>query len=144
MIHERDFPTSYITRSIAKSLGALAPCEKLFALSKEHPVISKVVEDRTALEACISFAKDHRILVEPACGAALSAVYAQLLTEDDLIDQNDQVRCNTEHFIFSFCDPQPLVLWCGFGNCCVEELQWASLLCLTTSPGIKVSPIHLR
>lgn len=69
-------------RSIAKSLGALAVCEKLFELSKDHPILSKVVEDRTALEACISFAKDHRILVEPACGAVLSAVYAELLKED--------------------------------------------------------------
>ena len=37
----------------------------------------------------------HRILVEPACGAALSAVYAQLLTEY-FIDQQDQVRFKTE------------------------------------------------
>ena len=68
--------------SIAKSLGALAICEKLFELSQVHPVLSKVVEDRTALQACISFARDHRILVEPACGAVLSALYAGLLKED--------------------------------------------------------------
>ena len=60
----------------------MAVCEKLFELSKVHPIISKVVEDRTALEACIRFAKDHRILVEPACGAVLSAVYAELLRKD--------------------------------------------------------------
>ena len=60
----------------------MAICEKLFELSQVHPVLSKVVEDRTALQACISFARDHRILVEPACGAVLSALYAGLLKED--------------------------------------------------------------
>ncbi len=31
--------------------------------------------DRQAVEACVQFLQDHRILVEPACGAALSLVY---------------------------------------------------------------------
>jgi len=32
-------------------------------------------EDAAAIDACMKFADDHRVLVEPACGAALSAVY---------------------------------------------------------------------
>ena len=76
----------------------MAVCEKLFELSKDHPILSKVVEDRTALEACISFAKDHRILVEPACGAVLSAVYAELLKED-------LVRATRPHLDFWTFEP---------------------------------------
>ncbi len=40
-----------------------------------HPIIPWVVSDRSAVEACLRFADDHRILVEPACGAALAAGY---------------------------------------------------------------------
>jgi len=33
------------------------------------------VTDQAAINACLRFSKDHRVLVEPACGAALSVVY---------------------------------------------------------------------
>ncbi len=36
-----------------------------------------MVSDREALDACISFSIDHRLLVEPACGASLAVVYHQ-------------------------------------------------------------------
>ena len=65
--------------SIAKSLGALAVTQKLFHQAmEEHRVVSRAVTDRQALGACLDFARDHRLLVEPACGAALSAVYSKL------------------------------------------------------------------
>jgi len=35
-----------------------------------------VVTDDQAVAACRSFADDHRFLVEPACGAALSLIYS--------------------------------------------------------------------
>ena len=28
------------------------------------------------MDACVKFANDHRVLVEPACGAALAAIYS--------------------------------------------------------------------
>ena len=31
--------------------------------------------DRQAIEACLLFADDHRVVVEPACGAALALAY---------------------------------------------------------------------
>jgi L-serine/L-threonine ammonia-lyase len=34
-----------------------------------------VVSDVSAVRACRRFLDDHRMLVEPACGAALAAVY---------------------------------------------------------------------
>ena len=65
--------------SIAKSLGALSVSEELLkmALSQDFKVQSHIVSDRDALSACLDFAKYHRMLVEPACGAALSAVFNQ-------------------------------------------------------------------
>lgn len=61
--------------SIAKSLGARRVCQKAVEWAKSYPVTSLQVTDRQALDACLKFCDDHRILVEPACGAALAAVY---------------------------------------------------------------------
>lgn len=60
---------------MAVTLGARTVAAEALAWSRRHPVVSWVVSDRTAVEACTRFAEDHRVLVEPACGAALSAVY---------------------------------------------------------------------
>ena len=64
--------------SIATSLGAKKVAENAFLRSLKHPVISRCVSDGQAIEACLKFADDHRLLVEPACGASLSAVYDPL------------------------------------------------------------------
>jgi len=40
-----------------------------------HSVHNALVSDAQALSACQRFAHDHRTLVEPACGAALAALY---------------------------------------------------------------------
>lgn len=61
--------------TLAKSLGARAVAEEALRLSQSHPVISKIVSDASALRACRAFACDHRMLVEPACGASLSLCY---------------------------------------------------------------------
>lgn len=61
--------------SIATSLGARQVCEQAFSLAATHPVRSVVVSDRDAVAACARFLDDQRVLVEPACGAALAAVY---------------------------------------------------------------------
>jgi L-serine/L-threonine ammonia-lyase len=41
-------------------------------------VHSAVVSDRSALSACERFLSDHRVLVEPACGASLAIAYENL------------------------------------------------------------------
>ena len=46
-----------------------------FSSSKKNPVRSIVVSDRAAVIACQKFLTDHRVVVEPACGAALAVVY---------------------------------------------------------------------
>lgn len=61
--------------SIATSLGAKQVCEQAYAWTKEHPVRSAVVSDEAAVAACHRFLDDHRVLVEPACGAALALAY---------------------------------------------------------------------
>ena len=61
--------------SIATSLGAKTVAKKAFDLTKDKSVISHLISDHDALEATDLFLKDHRTLVEPACGASLSPVY---------------------------------------------------------------------
>ncbi|AXM94587.1 pyridoxal-phosphate dependent enzyme [Pseudomonas plecoglossicida] len=60
--------------SLATSLGAKRVAEQALACTRKHPVHSHLVSDRAALEACQRFLRDHRVLVEPACGAALALV----------------------------------------------------------------------
>lgn len=61
--------------SLATTLGARAVAEEALEWTKRHPIRSVVVSDRTAVQACLRFADDHRVLVEPACGAGLSVIY---------------------------------------------------------------------
>lgn len=68
-------PLAHIT-SVATSLGANMVCEQAFNISQARDVRSLVVSDLEALEACEQFLLDHRVLVEPACGASLAAVYS--------------------------------------------------------------------
>jgi L-serine/L-threonine ammonia-lyase len=60
--------------SIATSLGARQVCDAAFAWSRRHPVHAVVVSDAQAVAACLAFADEQRVIVEPACGAALAAV----------------------------------------------------------------------
>jgi L-serine/L-threonine ammonia-lyase len=61
--------------SIATSLGAKQVCQRAFDLTRTHDIQCALVSDRAALIACARFLDDHRILVEPACGAALALAY---------------------------------------------------------------------
>lgn len=63
--------------SIATSLGALQVSNVAFERAQSHPTTPFVSTDAEAVQACIDFAHDHRVLVEPACGAGLAVVYAQ-------------------------------------------------------------------
>jgi L-serine/L-threonine ammonia-lyase len=62
--------------SIATSLGARRVSDQAFAVSQSHRVTSVVVSDHAAVAACMRFMDDHRVVVEPACGASLAVVYA--------------------------------------------------------------------
>lgn len=61
--------------SLATTLGARTVAPEALAWAGRREIIPWVVTDRSAVSACVRFADDHRVLVEPACGASLSAVY---------------------------------------------------------------------
>lgn len=62
-------------RSIAKSLGAKRVAQRAFEWTQSHPVHCVQVTDRQAVDACLDFADRFRVLVEPACGAALAMLH---------------------------------------------------------------------
>ncbi|MFN3501349.1 MAG: pyridoxal-phosphate dependent enzyme [Allorhizobium sp.] len=68
--------------SIANSLGARQVAQHVFDLLETHPIESVTVTDAEAVAACLKFADAQRILVEPACGAALAVadVHSDLLS----------------------------------------------------------------
>lgn len=65
--------------TVATSLGAKTIAQQAFDWTKHHRIESVVVSDQEAIDAASRFANDHRILVEPACGAPLSLIYNQKL-----------------------------------------------------------------
>ncbi|KAM7051634.1 serine dehydratase-like isoform 1-T2 [Molossus nigricans] len=65
--------------SVAKCLGAKTVAARALECMQEFEIISEMVEDREAVNAVQRFLDDERMLVEPACGAALAAVYSGLL-----------------------------------------------------------------
>jgi L-serine/L-threonine ammonia-lyase len=74
--------------SIATTLGARTVAQQALDWTRRHPIAPWVISDRAAVDACLRFADDHRVLVEPACGAALAAGY---LRAPALIDRDPVV-----------------------------------------------------
>ncbi|WP_211442559.1 pyridoxal-phosphate dependent enzyme [Collimonas humicola] len=64
--------------SIASTLAAKRVAAECFAWTQRHEVHSVVVSDAQAVSAALQFADQMRILVEPACGAALAVAYENL------------------------------------------------------------------
>lgn len=65
-------------KGIATTLGAKRVATRAFELQLQHPTMSLVVSDHEAASACATFLDEHRLLVEPACGAALAPLYGNL------------------------------------------------------------------
>lgn len=63
--------------TIATTLGAKRVTHQAFEWSKKRHIDPQIVNDRQAVQATLQFAHDHRLLVEPACGASLALVYEQ-------------------------------------------------------------------
>jgi len=61
--------------SVAKSLGAKRIADRTFENVQKYRILSHLVSDQAAEKACVRFADEHRVLVEPACGASLAPVY---------------------------------------------------------------------
>ena len=60
--------------SIATSLGARRVCAESLLLAQRRPITSVVVSDRQAVAGCIELLNEHRVVVEPACGASVAAL----------------------------------------------------------------------
>jgi L-serine/L-threonine ammonia-lyase len=94
--------------SIATSLGAKRVCEKSVQWAKKHPIRSVLVSDQSALSACERFLADHRILVEPACGASLALAYER--------------RPELEEFA------TVLIVVCGGATATIDQIrEWAGI-----------------
>ncbi len=61
--------------SIANTLGSLRVTARALEWAKQHDITPQVVTDKQAVNACLKFADDMRVVVEPACGASLSVIY---------------------------------------------------------------------
>jgi L-serine/L-threonine ammonia-lyase len=94
--------------SIATSLGARRIASQALALAQQHPVRSYVVSDHDAVQGCMRLMDDNRVVVEPACGAALAIGYqaTTVLKEFDTV----------------------VVIVCGGVTATVEQLQqWSEI-----------------
>jgi L-serine/L-threonine ammonia-lyase len=60
--------------TVATSLGAPIVCEQALLWSKQHPIVSVIVEDDEAIKGSLALLRSHRVLTEPACGAAIAAL----------------------------------------------------------------------
>lgn len=63
------------TDTIASSLAAKRVCAEILNWTKKHPMTLLCVDDGEIEKACKFFARDHRVLLEPACAAALVPIY---------------------------------------------------------------------
>ncbi|WWC94658.1 hypothetical protein V866_001505 [Kwoniella sp. B9012] len=78
-------------KSIATSLGCTTVASKALEYGLRPNVSSTLVSDKEAIEACMRFAEDHKVLVEPACGATLALVYSGRLGEVMDVKEDDKV-----------------------------------------------------
>jgi L-serine/L-threonine ammonia-lyase len=78
-IDKKQLVTLSSITSIATSLGARTVCKKALEYGLKDSVISVVVSDKDAVEACQRFANEERLLVEPACGVCAAVCYKGIL-----------------------------------------------------------------
>ncbi|XP_017272612.1 L-serine dehydratase/L-threonine deaminase [Kryptolebias marmoratus] len=97
--------------SVATTLGLLRVSARTMTLVGEHVVLSEVVTDQEAVKAVERFVDDEKILVEPACGATLAAVYSGVIK-----------RLRDEGKLPRQLGPVVVVV-CGGNNISMEQLQ---------------------
>ena len=101
-----DLVTLDAITSVATSLGAKRVCERAFQWTRERRVRSVLVSDAAAIAACERFLADHRLLVEPACGASLALAYQR----HDALDGFQSV----------------LIIACGGATATIDQIRrWA-------------------
>jgi L-serine/L-threonine ammonia-lyase len=97
--------------SIATSLGARRVAAKAYEYAQRDSVTSIVLKDEDAIEGCVGFAHDERIIVEPACGVSVALCY------------NDRLRKQLPHLTEK---SKVVIVVCGGSNISAEMLhKWA-------------------
>lgn len=142
-----------MTRSVATTLGLTRVSAQTFRLVQEHAVFSEVVTDQEAVQAVERFIgecdpgpappppprrplvtdllppDDEKILVEPACGAALAAVYSGVLK-----------RLQREGKLPEEMAGPVVVVVCGGNNISIGQLQMLKKQLGLSSAGHEVGP----
>ena len=77
-LKEKKMVTLNEISGVAKSLGAKTVCQKAYEWTQHHHIISVVVTDKEAIQACADFKNKYDYFVEPACGASLSIISKQI------------------------------------------------------------------
>ena len=75
-LREGELSTLPAITSIATTLGARTVAKQAYEQAKRDCVKSVVLKDREAMEGCVRFADDERIMVEASCGVCLALCYA--------------------------------------------------------------------
>lgn len=86
--------------SIARCLGAKRVSQKSFEWLSNHSVTSHVVTDKEAVSACVHLADDHRVLIPPSCGAAVAAVYSDVIPE---LQKSGQLPRKLDNVVIIVC-----------------------------------------
>lgn len=100
--------------SIATTLGARTVAARAFKYAQREQVTSVVLKDEEAMEGCVRFADDGRMLVEAACGVSLALCYG------------GKLRKVLPHLT---AESKVVMVVCGGSNITAEMLhQWAKQL----------------
>ena len=81
--------------------------QKSYEWLSKHHVTSHVITDRDAVSACVQLADDHRVLIPPSCGAALSAVYSDVIPK---LQKNGQLPASLENVVIIVCGGSEVTL----------------------------------
>jgi L-serine/L-threonine ammonia-lyase len=97
--------------SIATTLGARKVAAQAYKYAQRNSVASVVLSDAAAMEGCVRFAEDERIMVEAACGVSMALCYQSRLKK--------HVPSITE-------ESKVVIVVCGGANVSVQMLsEWA-------------------
>ena len=77
--------------TVATSLAAAYVSTETLKYAQNYNVFPTVVTDEDAIKGTVSFAQDHKMIVEPACGAALSVAYKRIVNDKVKLNSNSNV-----------------------------------------------------
>ncbi|XP_043924201.1 L-serine dehydratase/L-threonine deaminase-like [Protopterus annectens] len=93
--------------SIAKCLGAKKVCSMAWKNVQDYNVISEVITDEDAVRAMEQFLDDEKMLVQPACGAALASVYSGVIQR---LQREGRLRQDLESLVVIVCGGSNMTL----------------------------------